>query len=376
MRWILLLASMFWLHTAQAEVIKVGIFHHLKVNSVGVSITDGTYELFKNDQLVHTFNAGEKLNITYRSGSVLLNSVRYTGTASTKFELIAKSPDCEMKASPKGHSVSRKLTGHLSFWNRGRAMSIINTLDLDVYISGVVEAESGSKQNEEYYKVQAVICRTYALSNKFKHAKSGFHLCDEVHCQVYKGISESNPDIISATMKTSDVVVVDEEINLITAAFHSNCGGHTINSEDVWSQAVPYLKAVPDTFCLDMPHSRWERSVKQVNFMGFLKKSGVTVDLDSMALFTPDLRKTHYQKKLHIKDIRYEFDFWSTLFSVTPEADNFTIKGKGFGHGVGLCQEGAMKMSQLGYDYISILHHYFTDIHVVPLSNFHLFQDY
>ncbi|MFK7756249.1 MAG: SpoIID/LytB domain-containing protein [Flavobacteriales bacterium] len=375
MRWALLAFSIFCFHSVQAEVIKVGIFHHLHVNSVSVSVIDGTYELFKNDRLVHTYKAGEKLRFTYNSGGVLLNSVNYSGSASTKFELIAKTSSCELKASPKGNSVTRKLTGHLSFWNRGRAMSIINTLDLDVYITGVVEAESGSKQNEEYYKVQAVICRTYALSNKFKHAKSGFHLCDEVHCQVYKGISESNPDIISATMKTSDVVVVDEDINLITAAFHSNCGGHTINSEDVWSQAVPYLKAVPDTFCVDMPHSTWERSVKQVNFMGFLKKQGVSAHLDSMALFTPDTRVTHYQEKLHIKDIRAKFNLWSTLFSVNRQDDTFLISGKGFGHGVGLCQEGAMKMSQLGYSYISILHHYFTDIHVVPLSNFHLFQE-
>jgi len=375
MRWLFIILGVFWFQSVHAEVIKIGVFHHLNVNAVNVSITDGTYELFKNDQLVHTFKTGDKLKIHYNSSGVILNSIHYGGSATTKFELIAKTSSCELKAVPKGYSLSRKLTGHLSFWNRGRAMSIINTLDLDVYISGVVEAESGSKQNEEYYKVQAVICRTYALSNKYKHAKSGFHLCDEVHCQVYKGISESNPDIITATMRTRDVVVVDQDVNLITAAFHSNCGGHTINSEDVWSEAVPYLKAVPDTFCTHMPHSTWQKPVKKVHFMGFLKENGVSTHKDSIALFTSDKRTSYYQDKLHLKDIRTEFKLWSTLFSVTPVDENYQLNGRGFGHGVGLCQEGAMSMSKLGYNYISILHHYFTDIHVVPLSNFHLFQE-
>ncbi len=197
----------------KAEVIKIGLFHHLNPKKVEVSIISGTYHLMVNDQKAHTFRAGTKLSVSHVNDILQLKSIPFEKNASTTIELIAVSSDCMMTVSPSNSNIKRKITGHISFWNRGKRMSMINTLDLDVYISGVIEAEAGSKQNEEYYKVQAVICRTYALSNKFKHAANGFHLCDEVHCQVYKGVSESNPDIIKATLASSDVVVVDQDVN-------------------------------------------------------------------------------------------------------------------------------------------------------------------
>jgi stage II sporulation protein D len=244
-----------------------------------------------------------------------------------------------------------------------------------MYIAGVVEAESGTSQNLEYYKVQSVICRTYALANKTRHAQSGYHLCDAVHCQVYHGMAEINPDITSATMETSDVVVVDQDINLITTAFHSNCGGQTINSEDVWSKSVPYLKAVTDTFCLDMRNSTWTKNIKTANWMGFLRKKGITHQSDSLRKFAFSHHRTHFAPQIHLKDIRSAFQLKSTYFQASEQNGSMNFKGRGYGHGVGLCQEGAMKMSTLGYDYIEILHFYFTDIHVVPLSNFHLFKE-
>ena len=375
MRHLLLVILLLTSISVHSETIKIGLFHHLNVIVAHITVNSGSYEVYSNDALVGTIKMGEKPTISYQSGAVLMTSINLNISSSSKLEFLALENNCELSISPKGHSLKRKITGHLNFWNRGKKMSIINTQDLDVYISGVVEAEAGSQQNAEYYKVQAVICRTYALANKFKHAKSGFHLCDEVHCQVYKGVSNSNPDIISSTIATSDVVVVNQDINLITTAFHSNCGGHTINSEDVWSRAVSYLKAVPDTFCLNMPHTDWEKEVNKAHWMGFFRKKGVSNILDSLDKFSNTNRNVYFADKIHLKDVRSEFRLRSTLFTAKENGETITIQGKGFGHGVGLCQEGAMKMSTLGYDYMSILHYYFSDIHVVPLSNFHLFQE-
>ena len=375
MRFLLFVLFLLTSISGNSETIKIGLFHHLNVNAASLTINSGSYEVYSNDALVGTLKTGEKSTISHHAGAVLMNSVSLSVTSTSKLEFIALENNCEISISPKGHVLSREITGHLNFWNRGTKMSIINTQDLDVYIAGVVEAEAGSKQNAEYYKVQAVICRTYALANKFKHAKNGFHLCDEVHCQVYKGVSKSNPVIISSTIATSDVVVVDQDVNLITTAFHSNCGGHTINSEDVWSQAVPYLKAVPDTFCLNMPHTDWEREVKRAHWMGFFRKNGVSNILDTLSSFSNTDRAVYFADNIHLKDVRSEFHLRSTLFTAQEKGESILIQGKGFGHGVGLCQEGAMKMSTLGFDYTSILHYYFSEIHVVPLSNFHLFRE-
>ncbi len=356
------------------EIIKIGLYHHHNVKGLNVTILDGGYDVYADDALIGSFQKNDKISVSYHAGKIQLNSFKLNISSTSRLELISTSGASLLQTTPKKKTIIRKVPGHLLFWNRGKSMSIVNTQDLDAYIAGVVEAESGSKQNMEYYKVQAVICRTYALANKFKHAKSGFHLCDEVHCQVYKGIPSSNPLITEATQATNDVVVVDQDIELITTAFHSNCGGKTINSEDVWSSAVPYLKAVTDTFCVNMPHSTWNKTVPKVNWMGFFKQHQLEAT-DSLECFSSNDRITHCGANLHLKDVRSKFGLNSTLFDVQTSGNEVRISGKGFGHGVGLCQEGAMKMSTLGYDYIEILHHYFTDIHVVPLSNFHLFRE-
>ena len=123
---------------------------------------------------------------------------------------------------------------------------------MTTYIAGVSESESGKKDNIlEYYKVQAIICRTYALKNSGKHIKEGYNLCDQEHCQVYKGRC-TNPEILLAVSKTTGIIIVDRYNQPINAAFHANCGGQTLNSEDVWSKPLDYLKSVPDTFCRNM----------------------------------------------------------------------------------------------------------------------------
>jgi len=373
MRFLVCLLLLVTALNSKAEVIKIGLFNGLTLQEIELNVISGQYKAYSDDRFIGLIKTGTKVRITDRGKNIQLIGSDLLISGKTKLELISTSPETLSYITPADSKLRRKVTGHLGFWNGKTKLKVVNTLDLEVYISGVIEAESGSKQNEEYYKVQAVICRTYALANKFKHSKNGFHLCDEVHCQVYKGISESNPDIISATISTSDVVVVDEDVNLITTAFHSNCGGNTINSEHVWSKPVPYLKAVEDTFCLNMPHSKWQKSVKKVNWMGFFK--GKAAEDEAQLEYTDNVRITYTPSGIHYKEIRKEFNLNSTLFQIEEKDSEVIISGRGFGHGVGLCQEGAMSMSQQGYDYISILHHYFTDIHVVPLSRFHLFQE-
>src|SRR5208337_2379392 len=101
---------------------------------------------------------------------------------------------------------------------------------------------------------------TYALKNSRKHITEGYNLCDMVHCEVYKGRC-TKPEIILAVSKTSGEVIVDKDNQLINAAFHANCGGQTVNSEDVWSKSATYLKSVNDTFCINMPKARWEKTI-------------------------------------------------------------------------------------------------------------------
>src|SRR5690606_6809159 len=110
------------------------------------------------------------------------------------------------------------------------------------------------KPSKEYFKLQGIICRTYALNNLHTHTIEGYNLCDQVHCQAYHG-KTFYEDIVSAVMQTRGIVIVDSDISLITAVFHSSCGGQTVNSEDVWSKSLYYLRAVRDSFCLNAPNA-------------------------------------------------------------------------------------------------------------------------
>jgi stage II sporulation protein D len=253
-------------------------------------------------------------------------------------------------------------------------------LDFESYVAGVMESESGKEQGIEYYKVQALICRTYALSNKRRHEHEGFNLCDQVHCQVYHGMSRFNPDIIEASQITAGQVIVDSDMNLINATFHSNCGGHTVNSEEVWSKALPYLRAKEDTFCLEGKHATWESQILRSAWFDYMEaKTGGMPENPSADLYSykPSGRSTHFlldDKSIPLKDIRSKWFLNSTYFEMAPDGERLILKGRGFGHGVGLCQEGAMSMIRKGYSYQEALAFYYTDVHLVHLSVIDFFK--
>ncbi|MEM9022218.1 MAG: SpoIID/LytB domain-containing protein, partial [Bacteroidota bacterium] len=261
-------------------------------------------------------------------------------------------------------------------------LKMVNSVFIDHYVSGVVEAEAGKEEPLEYYKVQSIICRTYALNNLRRHAEEGFYLCDKVHCQVFKGKSQSNPDIVKATQKTTGIVLVDSEINLITAAFHSNCGGHTVNSEDVWVSAVPYLRAREDTFCLNERNAIWHKTIPRAAWLSYLDNrfqypSSIKLFARSATEHCQNERKlilSPLKTNTYLKVIRSDWKLRSTFFCIDPEKDSITLHGKGYGHGVGLCQEGAMRQAKLGRDYQSILHYYYKDVHLVDLSVMEFFR--
>lgn len=258
---------------------------------------------------------------------------------------------------------------------------MVATVPLEEYVGGVVQAEAGKEQWMEYYKLQAVSCRTYALANKRRHAADGYEVCDGTHCQVFHGRNRVD-SIRQAVALTRDLVVVDSDIQLIHATFHSNCGGETMNAEDVWSKSEPYLVSTLDTFCLHEPHAVWEKSVPRAKWLGYLRKLGVNTDdsevVASVTSHVPECRELYLaniRPAVPLTQVRNDFHLRSAYFSIRPEGDMVVLRGRGFGHGVGLCQEGAMNMARKGYGYADILHHYFANVHLVKLQNLDFFRN-
>ncbi|MEQ8625663.1 MAG: SpoIID/LytB domain-containing protein [Vicingaceae bacterium] len=364
-------------YSAQAEFINIGIFASKKVTSFEFSVRAGKYVIYTEQGKLKDLNSKAKLSVRYVDGKIQLkeqgtilgnfNKVNLMGIGWYNHFLI------------KGNSpisLERRYDDNLKVVAQRNEMTIVNNIDLDNYVAGVVEAEVGRRPPKEYFKLQAIICRTYALSNTQKHLVDGYNLCDEVHCQAYHGKTFYAP-IVEAAMQTRGAVIVDSDIQLITAAFHSNCGGQTVNSEDVWSKSVYYLRSVNDTFCLDKRNAVWQKEISRSSWNAYLTAHLPPVIRDTaFNNFKPTYRQTFVPASdLSFEDIRNKFRLRSTFFGASTDGNQVVLRGKGYGHGVGLCQEGAMEMAALGYNYSKILHFYYSGVHIIDLSAIDFFKE-
>lgn len=250
---------------------------------------------------------------------------------------------------------------------------IINNVSLEHYVAGVVQSGGmGNYRDIEFYLIQAVTSRTYALVNFMKHKKQGYNQCDRVHCMAYDGRCK-NRDIMSAVNETSGQVIVDADEKLISAAFHLNSGGQTVNSEDVWGIKTNYLKSVKDSFCYDMPNSTWLKILTKNKWLNYLSTRHNYPVNDSLkrqkALsFSQENRMVFFHDSIALKRIRNDLKLKSSFFSIECRNDTVFIKGKGYGHGVGLSQEGAVRMVAAGLNYKKILKFYYTNVRIVDFK--------
>lgn len=251
-------------------------------------------------------------------------------------------------------------------------MVFINVSDVEQYIGGVVRAEGGPGKEPEYLKSQAVLARTFLYRHFERHILDRYNLCDNTHCQAFKGLSDDTL-INRAVAETQDQVVLADDSTLIISAFHSNCGGETIAAEDVWLTGYPYLKKVSDPYCLNSRNSVWSTSIpfsewrKYLELNG-LKDSGSNISFNfSQIKRLPDYRIATFS--LPFKKIREDLNLRSSFFSVFREGDSIIFKGRGYGHGVGLCQEGAIVMASRGFKYTDIIRFYYTGVIITDIKN-------
>ncbi len=377
--WIICIILLGTAQSITADPILIGMHCQSSYLRSGIAISVGSYKVCADDKVLFTIHAGQNADITAVSGKV---NIFYSGknyTSNKKLTFRAEEPS-EFKAQPAGHKASSRIyKGELIAFSINGHLQLVNKVDIEDYVGGVIEAESGSGQQLEYYKVQAVISRTYALNNRTRHVGDGYEICDATHCQVYHGKPRHEPLAVKAAAATEDIVIVDHQINLITAAFHSNCGGKTINAEEAWSKPVSYLVGRPDTFCLSMPNHQWEKRIPREKWQSYLKQKRSSNDMASAdgviigeynPMFCHD--STLY---IPLRTMRTDLKLRSTHFNISHQGEEVVFKGKGFGHGVGLCQEGAMHMAQLGGSYEDIIHFYYTDVHLIPRHMLWFFKD-
>ncbi len=249
---------------------------------------------------------------------------------------------------------------------------LVNTCDIEQYIAGVVKAEGGSGRYIEYIKSQALLARTYMYKYFYRHSLDRYNLCDNTHCQAFNGITNDSI-IIRAAMETKGLVVLDRDSMLINSAFHSNCGGETCSSGDVWLSDYSYLKKVTDPYCRAGRNAVWTRSIPLQEWKAYLVSSGWSGSMADPSLFgfSQLTRQKDYRIgsfSLPFSKIRNDLKLRSAFFSVLVNDNMVTLKGRGYGHGVGLCQEGAMVMAAKGLKYSDIIRFYFSGVIITDVK--------
>jgi stage II sporulation protein D len=264
--------------------------------------------------------------------------------------------------------------GNIEIWKGPAGLYLINELPLEEYIKNVVASEVGADWEMEALKTQAVISRTYALFQKLQNNNANYDITSSVLHQVYKGASE-NARISYAVMNTEGEVLTYNG-RIIEAFYHSTSGGLTEAPEEVFGKGFPYLKPVAGS-CETSPYWIWERRVPVEEIEKALGLSGISevsiVDYTSTKrVKTLDI--AHRNGKLAVKsnDLRKALG-WnrlpSTNFTLSRDGSIMVFDGKGYGHGVGLCQWSSLEMARSGMGYREILSYFYPGTVITTHEN-------
>jgi stage II sporulation protein D len=374
----IIIFSLLWLHLSPEQStanVRVSIFNRYSVSALVISPDTGGFHVVADGRFIFTLGENEPLYVSMKGDRLFLGGI--SGSPGI-FETVS------VYSTEPGNSFSIRLLqparekvsyhGDLELSVRYERISIINEVDENLYLAGVVEAEAGTGARGMFYRAQAVICRTYMYGNIHRHSAEGFDLCDEVHCQVYHGRLTDNSTILEAVKMTGGLVMVSGE-ELINAVFHANCGGQTAASGEVWLNPRPYLRPVSDPWCSTRPGASWQVRIDRDKWNHYLAGMGLKVAAGGKVDFTSrqTSREVYYRVgefAIPYRKLRADWNFRSSFFDVemTSGGRQLLIRGRGYGHGVGLCQEGAMEMAAKGYNFKEILQFYYTGVTIIDVE--------
>jgi stage II sporulation protein D len=267
---------------------------------------------------------------------------------------------------------SKRYRGYLKIIKSENKINVINVLPMEDYIKGVLPKEAATNWSIEALKSQAVISRTYAITNLNRHSAQGFDICPTVHCQVYGGAGVEADSCNKAVLETQ-CEVLSYGGKLAQTVFHANCGGHTEDPKYIWNwkNTPPYLKGVKCGYCNAAPHTKWEKTLDE----GFIRKrlpgnnigkiKSIKIKGKTAAGAAKELKIIHSKGEVTLNAYQFRlavgiYQIKSHTFDfIKTSAGKFYFKGRGWGHKVGLCQWGAKGMAENGKTYKEILAHFY-----------------
>lgn len=194
----------------------------------------------------------------------------------------------------------------------------------------------------------------------------------------YKGVAGETPRLNTIVQETRGVVMV-YNWNIFPAYFHSTCGGHTEDIKHVFGkESIPPLSGVVCNYCNNSKHSYWSADISKTAIEKKLREANVPVSsISTIKVINPgagdhgskvEIASANGSKEMNANDFRLLVGpnhLFSTAFQSRSTGKSITFSGKGWGHGVGLCQYGAQTMAQKGFKWTAIVKHYYPKIELV-----------
>lgn len=261
-------------------------------------------------------------------------------------------------------------------------LDVINEISVEDYLKGVIPFEANPLWAIESLKAQVVAARSYAFFKMLERVNEPYDVTSGIYSQVYMGKRIENPKTNEAIEATRGEILTYRD-KAFPGYFHSTCGGRTTRADLVWNvKKLEPLVGVECKFCKKSPHARWEASFAPAEIKeGMAKKGGIPVrEVKSVKLDKIDeagrahlilIGSTWGERKVDADAFR----IWmgpgklkSNLITRISFIDGeFVFKGRGWGHGVGMCQYGMKYLGELGYDYHEILGYYYPGAQIMKL---------
>jgi stage II sporulation protein D len=254
----------------------------------------------------------------------------------------------------------------------GDGIAVVNELPLEDYIAGVLRAEVGDRWPAEALRAQAIVARTYAAYQRLLNAAKPYHIVASSAHQQFAGHVPRASAVWAAVSETTGQVLRWEG-EVFPAFYHTESGGFTEDPRTVYAaRNLPALKPVRCEFSAGSPHFYWNLDLKLADLSEIMRRNDVLVGtvtaIDvtertaSLRATVVTVRGTRGSVRLRGNDFRRLVGYdtvKSTLFAVVIDGDVARFSGRGYGHGIGMCQWGAKGMAEQGYTARQILDYYY-----------------
>lgn len=269
---------------------------------------------------------------------------------------------------------------------RENKIDLVGVLPINEYLTGVIASEMPLTWPIETLKAQAIAARSYTLAVIKERRNEPYHLESSVLDQVFKHVVQNDNDILirkasRAVTETENLKIFSAKGQVLKAFYHSDCGGKTVSAKNVWNTSISAGETV-DESCPTSPKAHWRIKVTKELLFGKIKKFFNLKKSDTQIL---ELKFVLIPKEERLKEVLVELsngtrqvlngnefrgmigfqDLKSNLFKVHESAKEFSFVGRGFGHGVGLCQWGSRVLGLQGKKFPEILKHYYPQAQLV-----------